>query len=435
MATIAMRKSWSTRRRSTRAATMAAVIGSASLLASSAAGGELRPGMARHRGGGLQAAAGPICSTPSASYFGGPILQHPKIVAVFWNADVNATLQSSIGQFYTDVMASSYWPWLQEYDTVGLAGGTEQATLPGTFVGSFVLKPLTCPAGSGACQLGDPDIQAELARQIGLGKLPAPTLDCTGNADTLYIVDVPPAVTIVSGSVTSCVDFCGYHGTTLFGPNAIPLLYGVIMDTFTGPCATGCGSFTGNALQNTTVVTSHELIEAVTDPDIGLNQGLGPPVGWYDGADIPCGEVGDICENGAGDTISVNGRTWMVQEIWSNRQQGCVSGGPADPVCAGANLAACRKCSCGDNGNACGGATATCETTTSNVLFGACEACTSTSGSCGSRACLQSTNPRQDDVCAGTIVPAPALGDKTPLLASLLLLAGSLATSRRRRAA
>jgi hypothetical protein len=435
MATIATRSALAPRRPSLRAVSMAVALGSAWLLVSTAARAEWRPGMARHRNDGLQAAAGPICSTPSASYFGGPILQHPKVVAVFWNADVNATLRSSIGQFYTDVMASSYWPWLEEYDTVGLAGGTEQATLPGTFVGSFILKPQKCAAGTGACQLGDPDIQNELARQIGLGVLPAPTLDCTGNSDTVYMVDIPPAVTIASGTSTSCVDFCGYHGTTFFGPNAIPLLYSVVMDTFTGPCATGCGTFTGTALQNTTVVASHELIEAVTDPDIGINQGLGPPVGWYDGADIPCGEVGDICENGQGDLITVGPRTWMVQEIWSNRQQGCVSGGPSDPVCAGTNLAGCRKCSCGDNGNACGGATATCETTASNVLFGACEACTSTSGSCGSKGCLQSTIPRQDDICAGTIVPAPALGDKTPLLASLLLLAGSLATSRRRRAA
>ena len=53
------------------------------------------------------------------------------------------------------------------------------------------------------------------------------------------------------------------------------------------------------------------------------------PAGWGDNNN-QCGEIADICDDGGtGDTITVSGRTWVVQELWSNKQGKCTSTGPA----------------------------------------------------------------------------------------------------------
>lgn len=327
------------------------------------------PGVVPFRSG-PQVTATAQCANPRLFYFGGPLLQSPVIIAVFWNSNVNATLQANIGQFYADVTLSSYWPWLQEYDSVGLNPGTGQAILPGSSGGDVVLVPQRCAASTTtSCALTDADIQVELVRQIGLGVLPAPTLDCTGNADTLYMVDFPPNVSLSgpSGAGKSCVTngFCGYHSTATYGANKIPLVYGALMDVFTGPCSKGCSNNT-TALENATDLHSHELVESVTDPDVGLDMesNYAYPAAWGDNNN-ECGEIADICDDGkAGDTITVSGRSWVVQEVWSNNQGKCTSTGPAaQAVCSGATATNCRLCSCGDNGGACDGATPVCETT------------------------------------------------------------------------
>jgi hypothetical protein len=319
---------------------------------------------------GPQVTATPQCANPRLFYYGGPLLQNPVIIAVFWNSNVNATIQANIGQFYADVTLSSYWPWLQEYDSVGLNPGTQQAILPGSSGGDVVLVPQRCAASTTtSCALTDADIQVELVRQIGLGVLPAPTLDCTGNANTLYMVDFPPNVSLSgpSGAGKSCVTngFCGYHSTGTYGANKAPLVYGALMDVFTGPCSKGCSN-NATALENATNLHSHELVESVTDPDVGLDteSNYAYPAGWGDNNN-ECGEVADICDDGKpGDTITVSGRSWVVQELWSNEQGKCTSTGPAaQAVCSGATVTNCRLCSCGDNGDACDGATPVCDTT------------------------------------------------------------------------
>ncbi len=339
----------------------------------------------------------PQCNNPTLPYGGGPIVQAPVVVSVYWNSDVNAQVQASMGQFYTDLMNSAYFAGLAEYGTVGIASGTNQAILPGTVV-SATIVPLKCPAGSGNCGMTESDLEAELARQIGLGVLPAPALDCTGNVQTIYMVEIPPLLTLTGSMGMSCANgsngYCGFHLNGTYAPTGRALLYSVLTDQFTGPCMSGCGS-SATPLENMTQTASHEFIESVTDPS--------NPNAWYD-QNNSCGEIGDICsDGGAGDTITVSGRTWTVQQMWSNSLTACTSTGTVLPVCDKTTLTGCRRCSCGDDGVACGAGTPVCETTSSNALFGACEACTSKSvvGCAAGDTCLQSSTPASDDVCSG----------------------------------
>jgi len=328
-------------------------------------------------------------------------------VAVFWNSNVNAQIQANMGQFYADVTQSTYWPWLQEYDSVGLTSGGhngDQAILGVSSGGSFVIVPSLCPASTTTtCKITDAQLQAELTRQINGGVLPAPALDCTGNAKTVYMVSFPPNISLTgpTGVGKSCVQFCAYHNTGTYGSTGTALVYAALMDEFSGGCATGCGS-NATGLENSTDTASHELVEAVTDPDIGLDTGnaYAYPAGWGDNNN-GCGEVADICDDGgAGDTITVSGRSWVVQEIWSNKQNKCTSTGTAQAICSGTTVTNCRKCSCGDDGAACSGSTSVCETTSTNVLFGGCEQCTATNNTCGTFSCQQSATPAQDDICS-----------------------------------
>jgi hypothetical protein len=387
----------------------------------------VRPGFVRYRGG-IQTAAQPVCNSPHLSYFGGPILQSPTIVLVNWSSSVNLAFQSSLPVFFGDVAVSAYLAGLQEYDTVKLGNGFQQAVLPGTFWGSVTLTPSVC-GGSTSCNLTDAQLQTELQNQITAGVLPAPTFDCTGNVNTVYMVEFPANVVMSGpgGIGKSCQQFCAYHGTTTYGPSHVPVVYGALFDVSTGSCSVGCGG-AATALANATTIASHELAEAITDPDIGLLPSTATtyqaPAAWGDNNNN-CGEVGDICDSGsAGNVITVSGRSWTVQQLWSNKLNQCSSAVPTLPVCSGTVTTSCRFCSCGDTSHACGGATPTCETTATSPAAGVCEACTSTTNTCArGQTCQQSTTLAQDDICIGTPT-VPAAGAKTPWLAAALLVFG-----------
>src|SRR5262249_19728964 len=111
------------------------------------------PGEVLWRDPAVHIEATPQCATtPSLTYFGGPILQVPVIVPVFWNSSVNPQIKANIAQFYADVMQSTYWTWLEEYDTVGVSGGTNQAILPGTSNAGLTIVPTKC-TGTNNCAL------------------------------------------------------------------------------------------------------------------------------------------------------------------------------------------------------------------------------------------------------------------------------------------
>ena len=288
------------------------------------------PGVRRyHPGMGEGPQATPICNSPQLSYFGGPVVSNIQVVPVFWNSDVNNLIKTNIFQFYDDVTITNWFDLLSEYGSVG---GTNQSIGRGAGTSTGItITPIICPAGqTHTCNLTDAQLQTEIVRQIGLAVLPALQKDSAGNTNTYYAVYFPPYISLSAFGAKSCIGggFCAYHNTGTIGAGNDPLVYGAIMDTFSGGCSTGCGSNT-TALQNTEDVSSHELAETVTDADIGLDTGFdyAYPAAWGDNNNN-CGEIGDICDDGsAGSTVTVSGRSWVVQELWSNALNACVAVG------------------------------------------------------------------------------------------------------------
>ena len=236
------------------------------------------------------------------NYYGGHVIPNVKVVSVFWGPNVNSTTTSQIGGFFSSVTNSPYFDWLSEYDTT-ISGGTNQHIGRGNYYGAVTIAPSTS-----STSIDDSQIQSEINSQISAGHLPAP------DANTLYMTYFPHGTTITQGGSQSCVQFCAYHGT--FTRSGSSVYYGVIPDLYAGSgCDTGCGSST-NLFNNVTSVTSHEMIEAVTDAEIGLATQIGPPIAWYD---TNQGEIGDIC-NGEQGTVA----GYTVQKEWDNATSSCI---------------------------------------------------------------------------------------------------------------
>jgi hypothetical protein len=257
------------------------------------------------------------------SYFGGPIISNVQVVQVLYgsgsyNPQVAGSSSPTMGNFFSDITSTGLISLLQQYNTP-VSGGTGQTFGNGSFGGLFQIVP---SAGNNGSTIDDTQIQAELLAQINGGHLPAPVLDSQGNPNTLYMIYFPPGKTITQGGSSSCVGggFCAYHGTTSTTLNAKHVLYGVLPDMQAGSgCSTGCG--TSSVFGNYTSVTSHELVEAMTDADVGIATTFSPPLAWYD---MTNGEIGDIC-NGQQASYVANGTTYTIQLEFSNSANNCVT--------------------------------------------------------------------------------------------------------------
>ncbi|HZR09941.1 MAG TPA: hypothetical protein VFA79_15270, partial [Myxococcales bacterium] len=262
------------------------------------------------------------------TYYGGRVVSNVRVVEVLWGSgsylsNVSGTTSPSMGTFYQGVLNSPYVDWLDgDYNTVNpnpISGSTRtnQHIGRGSFAGVYTIAP-----SSGATTISDATIQSEIAAQIQAGILPAPTHDAAGNDNTYYAVFFPPGKTITQGGSSSCVagGFCAYHGTVANVPGAGEIYYGVHPDMQAGSgCATGCGN--GSTFQNYTSVASHELVETITDAEVGLASTLSPPLAWYNNT---YGEVGDICNAQQGTVVGSDGVTYTVQKEWSNSSSACI---------------------------------------------------------------------------------------------------------------
>ena len=253
------------------------------------------------------------------TYYGGRVVSSAQVVIVLWGTgsylpQVSSTVSPSMATFYQGVLNSAYVDWLSEYNTT-VAGGTSQTIGRGSFLQQATITPSTS-----ASTVDDSTIQSELVAQINAGHLPAPVTDAAGNVNTIYMIYFPHGKTITQGGSSSCVagGFCAYHGTLT--RNGQHLYYGVMPDMQAGSgCDTGCGGST--PFGNYTSVSSHELVETITDAEVGLAMTTGPPLAWYDNTN---GEIGDICNAQQGTIVGSDGVTYVVQKEFSNVANDCI---------------------------------------------------------------------------------------------------------------
>jgi hypothetical protein len=228
---------------------------------------------------------------PTAKSHGGAVVAHPKIVPVIFDVD---PLAADIGTFMGAWATTSYW----------------QSMLADYGIDKPVVLDVAHVADAPASAITDDDIQTWLAAQVDgtHAGFPAP------DADTLYALFYPPGVTITyPGLGASCSAFHGYHGAAPT-PSGTDAVYSVI-----SRCASIPEDTTLTGIQYVSAVTSHEVIEGLTDPFVMTT----PAWALIDDAHIawelyPGGEVGDLCALVGEAFYTPSDFPYAVQRIWSN---------------------------------------------------------------------------------------------------------------------
>ena len=167
--------------------------------------------------------------------------------------------------------------------------------------------------------LTDGQIQTDLEALIGSPQsgLQAP------DANRLYMVYVEPGVVVQMGSATSQTSFLGYHGAFADGNSVI---HYAVMPAPGTPNPTPASQGFASAFDELTSVSSHELAEAVTDPDVNYST-----LGWYDYQ--LNGEIGDLAAGHESTITGANGTQYEVQdEVDQNDQIISPSAGQPTPT-------------------------------------------------------------------------------------------------------
>jgi hypothetical protein len=224
---------------------------------------------------------------PQVQDLGGPTLTRPTVVAVTFPDEA---LADEIEDFVASVGCTDYWR------TIGADYG----------VGDAIAAPPVRLAEAAPSVIDDFQIRAWLAKKIDGAdpQFPRPA------AGTIYVVFYPAGTEITLQGTTSCHSFGGYHEDGQLA-DGTPFSYAVIARCQGG----GLGE-----LATLTVATSHELIEACTDPQpdgVTPSYAITDPnhIGW---ALLVGSEVGDMCEFESDAYYAPAGFPWTVQRIWSN---------------------------------------------------------------------------------------------------------------------
>lgn len=211
----------------------------------------------------------------AVTYHGGQLLPHVEAQAVYLGSDwnQNASLHSQTGAIDGFLSSLTQGAYMDTLTQAGYNVGRGSAS-------AGVVANVAIDKSVG---ISDAQIRARLQSMIGAAQVAAP------DANRLYMVYVEPGVLIRSSSGASNNAFLGYHGAyagTDAAGHAVDIRYAVI--AYPGsPNPTSSSQGFGTALDQLTAVSSHELAEAVTDPDVNYKT-----LGWYD--DRLNGEIGDL---------------------------------------------------------------------------------------------------------------------------------------------
>ncbi|HEY8040662.1 MAG TPA: hypothetical protein VIF15_12740 [Polyangiaceae bacterium] len=240
---------------------------------------------------------------PHVVDFGGSVLAHPRVQPLVFAGDPFA---ADIAAFTAGIGKASYWAAIgQEYGVGAIAG-----------------LPLATAAEAAPAAVTDAQVQTWINQKIAGGLVPAP------DGETIYTVFYPAGTTVTSAAGTSCTSFYGYHGEGKTAAGA-PFVYAVLPR---------CHDAYHADLDNVTNSTSHELIEASTNPYFATAPAYARvDTDHYVWAISSGGstEVGDMCAlvPGAG-YLTPPDLPYAVQRMWSNAAA-AASHDPCVPAPAG----------------------------------------------------------------------------------------------------
>jgi PKD domain len=178
--------------------------------------------------------------------------------------------------------------------------------------------------------ISDADIMAEVQRLTTDQNLPT-------DWSHLYVVYLPKGVeecfssdphSCTANHVDTADSFCAYHSYVNPAPTAAPMLYAVIpYSVWNSKTGIGCDGLVDSpnadpAVDYSVSAVSHEIAEAITDPEGYSQDGL--THGWRDKNG---NEIGDLCAyvygalhgtSGQRYNVRLNGSKYLIQQEFSN---------------------------------------------------------------------------------------------------------------------
>lgn len=227
-------------------------------------------------------------------YYGGFVIPNVEVFTIFYGDVPN---KNRINKFYQDIVNSPYLDWLNEYST------PTQKIGRGKFIGTYTYPALKQNLDS------DTELVPLIITLIKNKRIPNIT------ENTYYAIHVGPGITVMKSGGKSCEAYCAFHGTFSLSNDKLPYgYYGVMPDFSVNPCRSNCG-YASTPFDIATYVSSHELVEAITDPGVGAGN-----YGWYHSSG---GEISDVCNEVGTDVIYAN-NYYHVSKQWSNKMNGCI---------------------------------------------------------------------------------------------------------------
>lgn len=239
------------------------------------------------------------------NYGGGPVMGGTtNVYAIFWEptGNVSANYNSLILRYFGDVGGSPLYNNNTQY-TDSSGNVPSNTVLAGSWVdnSAYPESPLL-----------DSDIQNEVTNAQNAN-------GWSSSIGNIFFVFTEAGQDLCfDSSLTQCASntFCAYH--SYFGSNTI---YAAMPYAASFSCNPGA-SPNGDDADQTINVTSHEQMEAATDPLLNA---------W---TDFSGQEIGDKCAwqfgplDASGGDVNWNNDEYIVQEEWDNNVEGCVLSGP-----------------------------------------------------------------------------------------------------------
>ena len=272
-----------------------------------------------------------ILAAGNVVYNGGPLLAKVSIHMIFLKDSATGNTlapatQAQFDAYFNKIVTDGYIPTLlTQYNVPALPAPPTTYALTNGTVGADDINVLVTKdtvafdpvAGFNRPSISDGNIQNIVENQITLGKT-APS-----GVNNLYFVYTPPGDPVGDNTAAgnSMSGYLGYHSAinNVASPTGYDA-YAVIPDETATAFNNNLILVGLNGFQGMTSVSSHEMVESITDPDtVG---------GWFDLGVISDG--GEISDHAAAQTYVQDG--YSVQYQWSN-----ILKGPEHAPLTGAN--------------------------------------------------------------------------------------------------
>jgi hypothetical protein len=243
------------------------------------------------------------------NYHGGPVMLGSTNVYYIWYGNWSGNSATSIlTDLATNIGGSRYFNINTTYYTTYFTGSSQSVSNSVHYAGS------SSDSYSFGSALSDSNIQSIVANKISAGALPRDT-------NAVYFVLTSADVNATSGF---CTQYCGWHTHGTIAGSDIKYAFIGNPDRCPSACAAQTKGPNGNAgADGMASIISHELEEAVTDPDLNA---------WYDtrgseNADKCAWTFGatSTAANGSQYNVTLGSRQYLIQRNWVNDSGGYCS--------------------------------------------------------------------------------------------------------------